>query len=456
MANGLRILDRSWKLGIAMLMLCASLARAEWQFEYMEGKECSVGGDIRVRLTHFDRDVINQDGALPNGPAVEYLRVRERVWGCFDLAENACVNVRLVNRWHSYSSMVGNNSAQDGSRWTFPDEVVVDQLNLTISDIMDGKWSMVIGRQDIVLGNGMVMLEGTPYDQGRTIYFDGITAKYQDDCNTLTLLALYNEYKDTTAFINDQNRRLRRGDTYVFGGYWTHNFNQNINTDLYYLWIDIDDDDDATAEREHPADENAVLSVAGVRVFGSPDPQLDYSIEIAKQFGDFQEAEADMTGMMIDARLTLKAEEGTALSPSLDLEYTKLTGDDPASADEFEGWHPVFAEYPIWREELLPILFNGNWSNLSQYRAALNLTLADNDTYSLKVQASVAQLLADYGEAGTGGGDTIGQLYSGFVDVAMKKTPISFALELAQFEPGDYYDDGHTAEWIRFQTYYKF
>jgi hypothetical protein len=30
------------------------------------------------------------------------------------------------------------------------------------------------------------------------------------------------------------------------------------------------------------------------------------------------------------------------------------------------------------------------------------------------------------------------------------------ALELAQFEPGDYYDDGHTAEWIRFQTYYKF
>ncbi len=451
-----RCLRVAWLAGT---VAAVTAAHAEWRFEYMDGKECSVGGDVQVRLTRFDRDVASQDGALANGPALEYLRVRERVWGCFDLAENAMINVRLVNRWQYFSSRHEDNSAQDGSRWTFPDELVVDQLNLTVDNIMNGNWSAVIGRQDIMLGNGMVILEGTPYDQGRTIYFDGITAKYQDGCNTLTLLALYNEWKDSTVFVNDQNRRLRRGDTGVFGAYWTHNFSEVFNTDVYGLWIDIDDDRDGAAEPDeynHDADENARFAIVGARVFGSPHEQIDYSLEMATQRGKTRANDLDMTGTMIDARLTLKAGEGVAMAPSLDLQYSMFSGDDPASNDEYEGWHMAFAEYPVWREELLPITFNANWSNLSQYRTALNLQLADTENYNLKCQIAAAHLTADYGENGTGGGSVAGQIYSAFADLALKKYPVTFALEMAQFEPGNYFNDGHTADWVRLQAIYTF
>lgn len=284
---------------VALLGITQS-ALATWTFEYTEGKQCEIGGDIRLRITHWDRDVVTPDwdiAGLELGPAVEYLRVRERVWGCFDIDADTMLMLRLTNRWHYFSSHWQDPNNQDagyppgmksGNTWEFPDEVVFDQLYLNMANVFDSDWSIRLGRQDVVLGNGMVLLEGTPYDQGRTIYFDGIVATLETESDTLKLLALYNEYKDPFMIINDQNRALRNGDTLVLGAYWTHRMSETFNADLYYLFADVNDDRDTTADRKHAPDQNTRLNIAGVRVFGKPTLQTAYSVEFAQQFGDFE------------------------------------------------------------------------------------------------------------------------------------------------------------------------
>lgn len=451
--------------GVIVAAVTASISFAEYKFEYADGRECRIGGDIRVRLTHWDRDVVTPDWdlfGLEMGPAVEYLRVRERLYGCFELDGKTELQLRLVNRWHHFSSHFfdPNNQAApfdpvgaSGNTWNFPDEVILDRAFLDFREVMDSDWSLRLGRQDVVLGNGMVVLEGTPYDQGRTIYFDGAVATYKTEEHTLRLMALYNNYKDTFAFINDQNRRLRRADTFVTGAYYTRPLNDCHSVDLYYLFANLDDDRDTTAERNHPADENWELHIVGGRVFGELTPQVAYSIEAAQQMGEYRDA-ADLNGRMVDARLTLKAADGTPMDPVLGFELTYLSGDDLNSADEVEGWHPAFAEYPIWREELTPIMTNGNWTNMNQLRSQLKLALSER----VSLTGAAAAIIADYGEnysVTATGGDNIGYVLSAFLDVKLTDE-LTVALESAGFLPGNSWDDGHSSEWLRFEAVYTF
>lgn len=458
-----------WKsvwFGMISTILVSYVAHAGWEYEYSEGKKVKIGADIRLRLTHWDDDVLFM-GANPAtvDTPYEYLRNRTRIWANVDVTDDIQFNARLVNRFHHFSSRPGDNNTGAGT-WQFPDEVIVDQLNFKISNFLTDGLTLTLGRQDMILGNGMIMLEGTPYDQGRTIYFDGISARYQTERDTITAFVFYNDYKDKTVFINDQNRPLRGGDIFTTGLYWTHKINSTFNTDLYYIYADVDDDrDDFTDQPNHNADQNAVLHTYGGRLFGDLTESVGYSMEVALEDGE-DAGTADFSGMFADARLSFKLGNDVPLKPVLNLEYTFFSGDDPDSADEYEGWEPLFAEYPIWREELIPITLWGRYSNMSQYRSELVLQLAQN----VKLTTAYAYLQAQNGDlpiftapnangqVGTYGGDgeSMGHLVSGFLDIVVNKH-LNFSLEAATFYPGNYWgDEGQTCDWFRFQAIYSF
>lgn len=462
-------------LFVAGLLLCGSLVIKASAGE--GDNRLSWGADIRVRLTHWDRNTVWQDGvpAGLEGPAQEYMRVRERLWLGYDFTEDVKLKLRIAQRWHYFSQSWAdpNNDADNHAswQWSFPDEVIFDQFQLTINNIND-TLDLSLGRQAVILGNGMIVLEGTPYDQGRSIYFDGAVATLHDadGRDKLKLLALYNRYRDDFLVLSDEERRLRRGDTLLTGAYWTHKFNEegSLNSDLYVLYTDIDDERSALAEaRNHPADENAQLWVYGARVFGKTEANLNYSLEGAIERGTVMGDTADMdaTGMMVDARLNYTFSDAK-FTPKLMLEYTYLSGDDPNSADEFEGWHPVAAEYPIWREELMPILLNGNWTNLHQYRTAVSMKLSKrvNLTAAWHYMVAEENVLVTPGvdpvPAG-GRGDNIGHLFSAFLDVnvlrnwkAVKSWDCKF--EASMFEPGDFFTDGQTTDWLRIENVITF
>jgi hypothetical protein len=437
-------------------------------YEYQEGKKITLGADIRARMTHVDRNVIWPEGppAGMEGPALEWLRVRTRLKLGMDLWDDAKLSVRFVNRVHKTSSHFYDPNDFGPQTWQYPDEIIADQIALTMANLggVEGL-SLTLGRQDFILGNGMVMLEGTPYDQGRTIYFDGASLRYKNECDSLILFAFYNDAQDPIVVEGDEDRNLRRGDIFTTGIDWTHTFNASLATELYYIYAHVDDE--MVSAREFDSNTDARIHTVGARVFGTPTERLSYSVEVARQFSEYDEnpalastasspmlsGEADGEGWMVDARLTMKAAE-CCLKPSLMLEYTYFSGDDPDTSD-YEGWDGLFAEYPIWRDELIPIMNNGNWTNLHQYRAELKAQLYKNLTFT----GAYAHMRADESDtamtSGGGHGSHFGDLFSAFLDYKINDY-IKVSLEASFFEAGNYWDTNADSEWLRFQTVFSF
>ncbi|MDX9979950.1 MAG: hypothetical protein RBU25_07855, partial [Lentisphaeria bacterium] len=243
---------------LAALFLGQAALATGLKLEYTEGKFLTIGGDMRVRMSSWDRDVVWPEGPPPavgKGSNVEYVRIRTRLMLGLDLWDGAKLDARFTNRVHNVSSHWGDPNDQHpvngrGGTWKYPDELIVDQLVLTLTDPagIEGL-TLKLGRQDFILGNGMVMLEGTPYDQGRSIYFDGLTAKYKTQCDVFTVFAFYDEYKDPYVVSDDQDRVLRRGDIFTTGFDWIHTFSEVVKTDLYYIYAKVNDDDTTLSER---------------------------------------------------------------------------------------------------------------------------------------------------------------------------------------------------------------
>jgi hypothetical protein len=170
-----------------------------------------------------------------------------------------------------------------------------------------------------------------------------------------------------------------------------------------------------------------------------------------------------MEGWMVDARLTVSIPE-LPTKPDFMLEYTYFSGDDSETDGDYEGWDGIFAEYPIYREELLPILNNGNWTNLHQFRLQGKCTLFSNPECGLvknvTLTGSYAHLRADEADTGyTSGGGTgdshFGDLFTAFLDVKLNEY-VTVSLEAAAFESGAYWSTDENSKWLRFQTVISF
>ncbi len=430
---------------LMVLFLTSLTGRAE--LKPGETESFRWGGDLRIRATQIHRNTFSPDGVIPAGSDVQWLRFRERLWLSYDFSQDLRFDLRLAHRWHYVNSHFLDPKNQDTVTWKFPDEVIFDQLKLTWEQVADLPLTLTLGRQDVILGNGMIVLEGTAYDQGRGIYFDGVRATWMEGDDKLDLFGFYSRQTDDFWVINDRNRILRRGDTLLAGIYWTHSFDQSFNTDLYYMFNDIQDD--------LVIGDDVRLHIFGGRLFGQPHDLLDYSAELAGQRGSLRQSDRDMRGYMADLRLDYRLPGELPLQPRMKAQYTFMRGDDRERAT-YTGWHPVAAEYPIWREELMPIATRGNWTNLNQYRVEGILQLHDQVTLTGAWAYLRADTTAGYTDPfGGQRGRTMGQLYSGFVDF----TPAAnwaIRLEAAALRPGDYYADDTTAHWLRLETYFRF
>lgn len=443
--------------GFMKLLVLASLigfacnGLCDCSTELDSGIKLGVGGDLRVRWETIDREVISPDGNLPDGPGLQYLRVRTRLWGSVELPDSGVkLFARFANRSQYYSSNTSDPNNDGMSTWEFPDETVLDALNLTLGGLFERDLSLVIGRQDLILGSGMWMAEGAPFVQARSLYHDGITLKWKGDATQAVLFSFYDTWKDGSVFINDRNRHVRTGNIFTAGGFLSHEFSKAATLELYYMFNDIEDKGWESL-RNHPADNSNSLHTAGFRLYGRPFHAMSYSFELAKQAGVREDGGANQ-GTMIDARVRWFAPEETMLKPEFGLQYLYLSGDENGTGNN-EGWIPVMSEYPIIREELMAVTLNGNWTNLHMQRAELVLNL----TEALKLTLVSAFLQADTTRTDlcSGGEPNMGTMLSSFVDYKFNDS-LSFAAEIAQFTPGDFFSNGHSSVWSRLQVLYKF
>ena len=140
------------------------------------------GADLRLRHEFHENAITLNNEAHPD--LWSYHRYRARVWGSVLPADGVSIN----NRW-----------TWEGRYWFEPDEndgfdeshIIADQLNVQLKNLGDSKSTITVGRQDVILNDGWLVLEGTPLDGSRTIFFDAARLQYQfNDQHSIDVAAL--------------------------------------------------------------------------------------------------------------------------------------------------------------------------------------------------------------------------------------------------------------------------
>lgn len=422
--------------------------KSAWSFD--------AGADLRLRMENFDDIPISKDPpGVTRGGKNTYYRIRPRAWGQIAAPEHLLFKVRLTEEFRIYEQPANR-------QWQWPDEAIVDNLYVDLTDLFGGAADLRIGRQDLVYGTGKVILEGTPKDGSRTIYMDAVklTLKKLAPKTTVDVLGIYNQPENELA-INSQNRDLT-GFTSAYddvtesggGVYVKNNAAPDLPFEAYYLFKQESDWDSGPAtNRVHHDVLN--LNTVGFRVMPKFGETVAGNLEAAYQFGE--QGDADVSGTMIDA--LVKCRLAKEWDPWAGLGWYYISGDDPSTSDN-EGWNPLWSRWPQY-SELYVYAWDADgaarWSNVSMPYAEFSMTPSKR----FKTYAQVGYMMAPE-DNGPGDGDLRGWFY--FVKgefvignaMLSKRDKLTGHVWLEFIDPGDYYKVEDTSYFVRFEMLYAF
>ena len=436
-----------------MAVMVASAAEGEGADD--RGLGFTYGGDIRTRGVYFDNIPIKADppGITRNGDNLFY-RFRTRLWAEGTWQENTALRLRLANEFRGYDKP--DNDSSDPL-----DEIVVDNLYLDLKNLLDDTLDLRVGRQDLIYGNGRLLLEGTPKDGSRTIYFDAVKLSYRGiPDTTVDLLGIYNQ-PENELVIDSRDRDLTGWDSAYndltesgFVLYAKNRTREDLPGEAYYMYKRESDWEDKAGESVP----RNVINTLGFRLMPKFSDEVDGNLEAAYQFGET--GDEDMRGYMVDALTNWRLPRGGDLKPTLGLGWYYLSGDDPDSAKD-EGWNPLWARWPQY-SELYIYAFDadgaGRWSNL-------NMPHVDFSFAPLGAKWQMKLMLANLWapeENGPGGGDNRGFLASVRNDFVLKENFLGAKDRLfghvlfEALEPGDYYNVDDTGYFARLELSYAF
>jgi hypothetical protein len=328
-------------------------------------------------------------------------------------------------------------------------EIVFDQLYLKWKNIGKLPLTLTLGRQNIILGEGFLVIEGYPLDGSRTIYFNAVRADYQfDKAHKLTAFFTYQPETDNILpVINDQDVPLVEQPMRGFGLYYTGMFKKSRLEAYFIRKCKLGTDTRPIESKIHALGARLSVPLAN---------RLSLTAEAARQFGTRGDHRRAALGGYF--HLDYKLAEAVPLLKMFTLGGIYLSGDDPAT-DKVEGWDPLFSRWPKWSESYIYTLIKENgvgyWSNLSSLYVALTMDLTKNVDLKMTYHRLGAMEEAASGFPG-GTGKTRGGLLIARMNMKVNKhTTAHFVWE--NFKPGDFYFTGaDAANWLRFEVMFRF
>lgn len=415
----------------------------------VEKPKFTWGGDVRLRSVYLD-NIPLPVGIETRDGANSFQRYRTRLWGEYQATDNLKLHGRLVNEFRT--QQIGSNS------YNPLDEIVIDSLYFDWKLFED--WSVRVGRQDLIYGTGKLILDGTPKDGSRTIYFDAIKASYTGFENTtIDLLGMYTRAKDPLAMHSEDRDLVGKvkapyNGAEAGGGIYIKNKSiESLPFETYYLI--------KTHEQAWTGPVTGVLHdstdrhTVGMRLMPKFNDALDGNLEVAYQFGD------EIQAYMIDALLNWHISDND-MKPCLGLGWYHLSGDDPSTPTD-EGWNPLWARWPQY-SELYVYAFDaegaGRWSNVSMP----HIDFTFNPTEKIKTSLLLGYMFAPEADSITGGDKRgfLATLWNRFTikeDMLTDGDKLSGHVLFEIMDPGDYYTDdqqNHLALFGRVELNYSF
>ena len=272
----------------------------------------------------------------------QYSRNRTRLGATFNVAEDVDINARIVWEWWAYDKP---STMPDETNWS---ELIFDRLNVTVRNVFDEPLTVVIGRQDITLGNGWLIKEGSPGDGTRSFYFDAVRATYKPtDTKTIDLIYIHN-YDDSNQWLHpighDQSQSLMNGyDQRAAILYFTDRIYESTQLEYYYIYKE-------EKESQHFKDmsngmlnnDNKEIHTVGVAVEHQFDESWSCRLEAAKQFGNAFGNE--VKGWGANSRVLYAFNDDNQNTVHVDYEF--MSGDDNTSDSSVRTFDPLWGTWP--------------------------------------------------------------------------------------------------------------
>lgn len=402
-----------------------------------------AGGDVRVRQEAFDNIPIKTaEPPVTRGGNNNYFRFRTRLFLGVDVGEHLSFDARAANEVRARN--VGLKS------YEWPDELILDALNLKLKNVLDGRLDLTLGRQDVKLGSGRLFAEGTAKDGSRTQFFDGVLARVRlAETTTLDLFGFYgncenklavgHEHRDMTGYAGG----FTDMDESSAGFFLTDTTFAAADLGLYYVWKH----DSAWSLPDGSPMASEDIHTLGARLVPHVTETLSGELEAAYQFsgGDY-----DREATFAVAGLRLGAKTGAYAS----VNALRLSGDDPDTAGR-EDFNVLYGRYP-WISELVLYGFDGDgvgvWNNIGQYWLEAGYVFGKGH-----VLKATAGFLDAPERNGAGGGHDRGWLETLFYAFPVPRCEgLSAHLFLEILEPGDYYVSDKTAYFFRWELNWAF
>ena len=397
------------------------------------GNRLEIGLEERVRAEYWNNVHDFHDRAPDER---HQFRFRTRLWGKLNLGSKAEVMVTLNNETR--------NITLPDTEFIW-DEVIFETLYLDYH--FDAAWSIKVGRQDIMKGEGFILFDGGPLDGSRTAYMNALDLVWAPGKSRLELIAISDPDHDIyLPRFNDKEKALIEWDEALVGFYFTGKELARTGLEAYALYKTEESDRNGPIVPSIPRDRR--YATLGGRVVHEWEEGWSVTGELAGQSGR-EEPDIDVRAWGGYGYLTKVL--GAAAKPSLSVGYIGMSGDDPHS-ETIEGWNPVIARWPKWSELYLYTLSTEQgvayWSNISSWRAELVVKPLD----TLNLRGTWYRLRAFEAPPSPGrvfgDGRDRGDLYQIRADWKPSQT-LRGHLLYERMDPGDFYAGNDPAWFLR-------
>ena len=370
---------------------------------------------------------------------------------------------------------------REGMQWRYG---IIDNLNIQWKKPAELPVTVTVGRQDIFLGDGWLVGDGTPNDGSFTTFFDAarVTLDLKDQNTTIDAIGLF-EYARPDAWLptigastsatTPGSEALSLTDQDEKGAIlWINNKSvPAANLDAYFIYKHDKRINDAPSLAF--GDDADIFTFSG-RVSGALAEHWQYSAEGAYQYGQKQDpflnayygaasGYRNMSAFGVNSKLTYLLKDDLNTRASLSYEY--LSGDDPKTGTD-EMFDVLWGRWPRWSE-----VYNiysyvrearvGQTDNLHR----IGPTVTVSPTKAMDVSASYFVLLADQ-EVPTRavplGGDAFSHdgIFRGHYVQAVLKYKFSRHLNGHLWGemvlPGDYYTSKDMISFLRAEMMFTF
>jgi hypothetical protein len=312
------------------------------------------GLDLRVRNEYFNSLLTLNPNA--NLHQQDYFRFRGRLWASITPVEDLSLNARLAaepREWMmpaGYTPYKGNS----GLDWR---EGIIDNLNVVWRNVGGMPMTIKAGRQDLFLGDGWLLGDGTPIDGSWTYYLDSarVTYDFKDQHTVIDAIGIVQSARDDAWLptINPNHLLVTEQDEDGVILQVANSSMKSANLTGYFIWKN----DTLVAANGNNAD----IYTLGGRINGPLNDHWKYWVEGAYQFGQKQDptlqhsdegaAAANfyhhISAYGVNSKLSYLFKD--ELNNQLAMSFEMLSGDNPHTGND-EMFDVLWGRWPHWSE----------------------------------------------------------------------------------------------------------